>query len=55
VRKRRPLAVLRWHAQQAAAVGFSSDSALLAAGGRDNFISVWSIYPPSASEPPQER
>lgn len=44
--KRAPLAVLRWHSQQAACVGFSSDSTLMAAGGRDNFISVWSVYPP---------
>ena len=47
-RKHSPLAVLRWHNQQAAAVGFSGDSRLLAAGGRDNCISVWSVFPPSA-------
>jgi WD40 repeat protein len=45
-RKRQPLAVLRWHSQQVACVGFSGDSVLLAAGGRDNFISMWSLYPP---------
>lgn len=47
-RKRQPLAVLRWHSQQVASVSFSSDSRLLAAGGRDNNISLWSLYPPDA-------
>jgi WD40 repeat protein len=46
-RKRQPLAILRWHSQQVACVGFSRDNALLAAGGRDNCISMWSLYPPS--------
>lgn len=48
-RKRQPLAILRWHSQQVACVGFSPDSALLAAGGRDNFISLWSLYPPKGA------
>jgi len=47
VRKRQPLAILRWHSQQVACVGFSRDSMLLAAGGRDNAISMWSLYPPN--------
>jgi WD40 repeat protein len=46
-RRRQPLAILKWHSQQVACVGFSSDSVLMAAGGRDNFISMWSLYPPS--------
>lgn len=45
-KKRQPLAILKWHSQQVACVGFSRDSVLLAAGGRDNFISMWSLYPP---------
>jgi WD40 repeat protein len=45
-RKRQPLAILRWHSQQVASVAFSRDNALLAAGGRDNFISMWRLYPP---------
>lgn len=45
-RKRQPLALLRWHSQQVACVAFSSDCRLLAAGSRDNHISMWSIYPP---------
>lgn len=47
-RKRTPLAVLRWHSQQVACVSFSRDNKLLAAGGRDNHISLWSLYPPGA-------
>lgn len=47
VRRRQPLALLRWHSQQVACVGFSRDSVCLAAGGRDNFISLWSLYPPA--------
>jgi WD40 repeat protein len=47
-RKRLPLALLRWHSQQVACVQFSADCRLLAAGGRDNHISMWSIYPPGA-------
>jgi WD40 repeat protein len=46
-RRRQPLAILKWHSQQVACVGFSSDNVLMAAGGRDNFISMWSLYPPS--------
>lgn len=49
VRKRQPLAIMRWHSQQVACVGFSRDSMLLAAGGRDNAISMWSLYPPNAA------
>lgn len=45
-RRKQPLALLRWHSQQVACVGFSSNSTLLAAGGRDNCISMWSLYPP---------
>jgi WD40 repeat protein len=45
-RKPQPLALLRWHSQQVACVQFSANCRLLAAGGRDNHISMWSIYPP---------
>lgn len=45
-RKRLPLALLRWHSQQVACLRFSADCRLLAAGGRDNVISLWSLYPP---------
>eukprot|EP00775_Hariotina_reticulata_P002594 gene2594-2896_t len=45
--KCRPLAILKWHNQQVAAVTFSSDSQSLAAAGRDNQISLWNLYPPA--------
>ncbi len=46
-RRRRPLALLRWHGAQAACAAFSADCELLAGGGRDNHISVWGVYQPS--------
>jgi WD40 repeat protein len=45
--KCQPLAILKWHSQQVAAVTFSSNSQLLAAAGRDNQISIWSLYQPA--------
>ncbi len=46
-RRREPLAILRYHQRQAACVGFSSDGVLLASGGRDAMVAVWSLWAPA--------
>ncbi|KAG6549121.1 hypothetical protein Mapa_009347 [Marchantia paleacea] len=45
-RKRRPLAVLKYHAAGVTGVVFSEDRKLLVSSSDDSTIALWSIYPP---------
>lgn len=45
-RRRVPLGILRYHTRQVSAVAFSPDCCLLASGGRDAMVALWSVYPP---------
>jgi len=46
-RRRKPLAVLKYHNDLVNSVAFSEDRKMLASTSRDSTIALWSIYPPS--------
>ncbi|UIZ20557.1 hypothetical protein KXD40_001470 [Peronospora effusa] len=49
LRKLKPLAVLKYHSDSVFALDFNGNNSLLASCSKDRRISLWSIYPPSAT------
>lgn len=43
----RPLAVLKYHQAAASALAFSRRTHMLASGGRDGMVALWSLYRPA--------
>lgn len=43
--RRRPLAILKYHAKGVTGVSFSADNQILASASRDGTVALWSIYP----------
>ncbi|EFJ47322.1 hypothetical protein VOLCADRAFT_47022, partial [Volvox carteri f. nagariensis] len=44
LRRREPLAVLKYHRNQVTAVAFSPETMMLASSSRDSTIALWSVY-----------
>lgn len=46
-RRRKPLAILKYHKEIVNGVAFSEDRTWLASGSKDSTVALWSLYPPS--------
>ncbi|KAG0555381.1 hypothetical protein KC19_12G165300 [Ceratodon purpureus] len=50
-RRRKPLAILKYHKEIVNGVDFSEDRRWLASGSKDSTVALWSLYPPSNETP----
>jgi WD40 repeat protein len=53
-KRRKPLAILKYHTETVTGVTFREDMKWMATSSRDSTIALWSLYPPSSLQQNQE-